>query len=290
MKNFKILLLFALGVIVSACSVDDPLTVVTQDTVVRGAVIRTVSFESTTFNVFDPDSFFGVTIEEQDLEDGDLLSSIDIYASFLDNSSSNGTTTVAESLVTSVPAAEFSIGPNGLPRTAFSISLAEALSGLGVVNDPANVTGGDQIAIRMALNLTDGRSYTDVDATGNVSGGSFFSSPYTYRAVIACIPTSPVIGDYELNLVDSYGDGWDGAFITVTIDGASTDYTVSTAQATTADYTITVPAGTTELIFNYTPGNFEGEHSFVLVAPTGEDAFVGGPGPTPGELILNICN
>lgn len=288
MKNFKIYILSALAVFVTACSEDDKLTVITQDTVTRGAVIRTVSFESTTFNVFEPDSFFGITIEEQDHEDGDLLSSVDIYVGFVDNTASNGTTAPAETLATSVPASDFTSGPNGLPRTSFSITLAEALSALGVVNDPANVTGGDQINIRMAVNLTDGRSFTDVDATGNVSGGSFFSSPYAYRAGINCIPTSPVIGDYTLNMEDSYGDGWDGAFITVTIDGTGTDYTIAAGSA--ASFVITVPAGTTELVFTYTPGNFEGEHTYELLAPSGAVAAADGPGPTPGEIVLNICS
>ncbi len=290
MKNLRLYIALALVALVASCSEDDKVTVGVQETVARGAVLRTVSFESTTFNVFDPASIFGVTIEEQDLEDGDLLSNIEIYVGFVDNTDSNGTTSATETLVSTVAASEFTSGPNGLPRTSFSVSLGDALSALGVANTPANVTGGDQINIRLVVNLTDGRSFTDVDATGNVSGGSFFSSPYAYRAGINCIPTSPVTGDYTLTMDDSYGDGWDGAFITVTIDGTSTDYTVSTAQATTNTEVITVPGGTTELVWTYTPGNFEGEHSYELEAPTGETAAADGPGPTPGEIVLNICN
>ncbi len=290
MKNIKLYITLALVALVASCSEDDKVTVGVQETVARGAVLRTVSFESTTFNVFDPASIFGVTIEEQDLEDGALLSNVEIYVGFVDNTTSNGTTTASEALTSTVQASEFSSGPNGLPRTSFSVSLADALSTLGITNDPANVTGGDQIAIRLVVNLTDGRSYTDVDATGNVSGGSFFSSPYVYRAGINCIPTSPVTGDYTLTMDDSYGDGWDGAFITVTIDGTSTDYTVTGAQATTNTEVITVPGGTTELVWTYTPGNFEGEHTYELLAPSGETAAADGPGPTPGEIVLNICN
>ncbi|MCL6272629.1 hypothetical protein M3P19_01345 [Muricauda sp. 2012CJ35-5] len=290
MKNLKLFIALAFVALMASCSEDDKVTVLVQDTVERGAVLRTVSFESTTFNVFDPASIFGVTIEEQDLLDGGLLSNMEIYVGFVDNTSSNGTTTAAETLVSTVAASEFTNGPNNLPRTSFSVSLGEALSALGIVNDPANVTGGDQIAIRLVVNLTDGRSFTDVDATGNVSGGSFFSSPYVYRAGINCIPTAPVTGDYELTMDDSYGDGWDGAFITVDIDGTTTDYTVSVAQATTNTETINVPDGTTTLVWTYTPGNFEGEHTYELIAPSGETAAAGGPGPTPGNIVLNICN
>lgn len=278
----------ALVALMSSCSEDDKITLDVQETASRGAVLRTVSFESTTFNVFDPASIFGVTIEEQDYMDGDLLSNVEIYVGFVDNTTSNGTTTATETLVSTVPASEFAAGPNGLPRTSFSVSLGDALSALGVANTPANVTGGDQINIRLVVNLTDGRFFTDTDAEGRVTGGSFFSSPYAYRAGINCIPTSPVIGEYILNIEDSFGDGWDGAFITVTIDGASTDYTI--ANGSSGSFTITVPANTTELVWTYTAGNFEGEHSYELLAPTGETAAADGPGPTPGEIVLNICN
>ncbi|WP_422861329.1 hypothetical protein [Flagellimonas sp. W118] len=288
MKNLRLYIALALVALVASCSEDDKITLEVQETVPRGAVLRTVSFESTTFNVFDPASIFGVTIEEQDHEDGDLLSNIEIYVDFVDNSTSNGTTTATETLVSTVAASEFTSGPNGLPRTSFSVSLGDALSALGVANTPANVTGGDQINIRLVVNLTDGRFFTDVDTTGRVSGGSFFSSPYAYRAGINCIPTAPVIGDYTLNIEDSFGDGWDGAFITVTIDGTNTDYTITSGDS--GSFTITVPTGTTELVWTYTPGNFEGEHSYELLAPDGQVAAADGPGPAPGEIVLNICN
>lgn len=278
------------AVLATSCSEDDKVTLEVQDTVTRGAVLRTVSFESTTFNVLDPASIFGVTLEAQDYQDGSLLSDVEIYLGFVDNTESNGVTAVTETLISTVQASDFSMGPNGLPRTDFSISLANALSTLGIVNDPTNVTSGDEINIRLAMNLTDGRSFTTTDVTGNVSGGSFFSSPFNYRAGINCIPVTPVTGDYTLIMNDSYGDGWDGAFITVTIDGVSTDFTISTAQATTNTEIINVPDGTMELIWSYTPGSFEGEHTYELIAPTGETAAADGPGPASGDIILNICN
>lgn len=294
MKNnlFKLRLqlsLLILALVTVSCSEDDKLSLKIQDTVERGAVIRTISFESTSFNVFDPESIFAMTIEEQDLEDGDLFQDVEIYLDFVDNTESNGTTTSQEQLLMNLQASDFSPGPNGLPRTSFSITLSEALSTIGVTNTPANVTGGDEINVRLVLNLTDGRSFTDINASGNVSGGSFFSSPYAYRAGIKCIPVTPFTGDYTLDMDDSFGDGWDGAFITVTIDGSSTDYTVSVADGTASSFVINVPGGTSELLWEYTPGDFEEEHTYELIAPNGSVAAAGGPGPTPGEIVLNIC-
>ncbi|MGW9684447.1 hypothetical protein [Flagellimonas sp. 2504JD1-5] len=287
-SNIKLLALYMfLAMCIISCSEDDKLSLEIQDTVERGAVIRTISIVSGDFNIFDSSSIFEVIIEEQDLEDGALLSDVDVYLSFVDNSEDNGSTSADERLFTTLGASSFSFGDNGLPRSSFSMTLEEALSSLGITNDPSSVTGGDEVNIRMVLNLTDGRSFTDVNASGNVSGGSFFSSPYVYRAGIKCIPVQPFTGNYTLEVSDSFGDGWDGAFITVNIDGDTTDYTITSGSAGSFD--INVPDGTQELVWTYTPGNFESEHSFELFGPNGEVAAAGGPGPTPGEIVLNIC-
>ena len=132
MKNFKILILLALGVIVSACSVDDPLTVVTQETVGRGAILRTVQNDPNSFSFSDPASVWSITWEEQDIEDGDLLSSIELMISFVDLTPANGTIPTQEIALTTIPASAFSSGVNGLPRTDYTISYNEALSALGL--------------------------------------------------------------------------------------------------------------------------------------------------------------
>ncbi len=94
-------------------------------------------------------------------------------------------------------------------------------------------------------------------------------------------------GEYILELNDSYGDGWDGAFITVTIDGVSTDYTASGFGTT---HIVNVPDGTEELIFSYTSGSFEGEHTYIITSPNGIIVKADGPGPTTGIINFNPCN
>ncbi|WP_420320202.1 hypothetical protein [Flagellimonas sp.] len=184
MKNLRLYIALALVALVASCSEDDKVTVGVQETVARGAVLRTISTESSSFNIFDASAFWGVTIEEQDHEDGALLSSIDVFVNFVDNTPSNGTTATTETMIKTVSASEFTSGPNGLPRASISVTFAESTAALGLSD--TDYDGGDQIAIRLLLKLTDGRTFTDVDATGNVSGGSFFSSPYTYRASLVC--------------------------------------------------------------------------------------------------------
>ena len=81
---------------------------------------------------------------------------------------------------------------------------------------------------------------------------------------------------------DLYGDGWDGAFVTVDIDGATTQYTILGGSAQT--HVVNVPAGTQKLVISYTTGAFEEEHVYTVEKP---DGTVLGPfGPNP-PLCIN---
>lgn len=287
MKKIRTYILFAIGLMTAVSCSEEKIVDDVQATVERGLVLRTVANLSTTYNLLDPASTFGVTLEAQDSENGDLLSEVRVFVQFVDNTVvGDNDLTSDEVLATTISASTFTEGPFGFPRADLVISLSEALTAAGV--DFSVVDGGDAIGFRLEAQLTDGRVFTN-RAAGTVANGSFFSSPFAYNAGINCIPTSPVIGDYELNLADEFADTWDGAFVTVTIDGVNTDYTMANGEAEVS-FTITVPAGTTELIFTYVPGDFESEHTFELLAPSGETAAAGGPGPTPGEIVLNICS
>lgn len=173
-------LLFGILLLLS-CSEDDKLTVDVQETVTRGAILRTISVPNPTFDFNDPSQAWVVEIEEQDYEDGALFLEIELYASL--TRSSTGATT-EEVFVKSIPAASFSTSPNGLPRGLVSASLAEVLSALGL--QPGTYTSTDFFNLRMELVLTDGRTFTNTDAVGTVTGGSFFRTPYAYSAQFFC--------------------------------------------------------------------------------------------------------
>ncbi|VAW15087.1 hypothetical protein MNBD_BACTEROID03-2182 [hydrothermal vent metagenome] len=284
--NLKLFIVAAISsLFITSCDDGDKIIDDILATTERGAILRTVEVFGVDYDRFDTSTSFGFTIEEQDVENGDLLDKVDIFVNFVDNTDYNGTVSPAETLVATLPASAFTVGEFGLPRATFESSFADALSALGVVE--GEFDGGDAILFRLLLTLTDGRTFTNSGNTQSLTG-FFLSSPFQYNKPIKCIPPSPVPGDYIIDMADSFGDGWDGAFITVNIDGTSTDYTIEDGAAAT--HTITVPDGTTELVFTYVAGNFEGEHSFVITAPTGELALEDGPGPATGVLVLNICN
>lgn len=96
-----------------------------------------------------------------------------------------------------------------------------------------------------------------------------------------------VEGDWTIVMVDSWGDGWNGGFLTVTIDGVSTDYA---AAGTGSTEVITVPAGAS-LVITYTAGDYEGENSFTITAPDGT-IYASGPPPTVGTVIdsSDVCS
>ncbi|MGW9687104.1 hypothetical protein [Flagellimonas sp. 2504JD1-5] len=201
MKNINKYMMFLFGAfLISSCSEDDKISdqVVAETT--RGAVLRTVSSAGTAWDVLNESESLTIEIEEQDIEDGDLLQEVRVFVNLIDNTE-DAMTNTTETLLTTIPASSFSSGPNGLPRTTFQTSQNEVASALGVTLGDYNC--GDQWNIRMELALTDGRTFTAVDATGNVSGGSFFSSPYVYRiSLIAPLSEDDLFtGQYQLTTV-----------------------------------------------------------------------------------------
>lgn len=224
MKYFKYYIGFVLAAVLISCSEDDKLTVEIQDTAERGAVLRTVSLTGGSWNVTDDSETISIELEEQDIEDGDLLREVRVFADLVDNTSES-TVDPAETQVATIPAAEFSSGPNGLPRTTYSISLAEVGAALGISLGDYNC--GDAINLRLELELTDGRTFTDTDLTGTVQGGSFFASPFNYRIPLILLLSSDELftGQYQLTTVSSGSFGvpdWaDGVYTIEAIDNVT---------------------------------------------------------------------
>lgn len=253
------------------------------DTTTRGAILRTIESNGV-LDRFDTSTTFGFTFEEQDYEDGALMEKVDLYISFDDNTPDNGDSAVDEILIKTFLPAEFTTGDFGLPRASYSSTLAEALSLLGLVE--GDFDGGDAIQYRLELTLTDGRSFSNDDSTGTITG-SFFNAPFFYGPVIKCIPPAPVAGEYTIELTDTYGDGWNGASIDVVIDGETSSFTIEDGSTGSASFT--VPEGTAEFTLEFVSGAFDSEVLYEITAPTGETAISDGPSPATGTITLNIC-
>jgi len=308
MKNI-IKYLVALLMIVSLNSCNSGNNVI--DTVLAnetGAILRTINVESNTLNSSIPSTFWSVTVEEQDAQDGALLKSVDVYVSIRDLSPDNGTTVANDFLVKSFDASVFTTGPVDLPRATISATFGEAASAMGL--SAAQMSPGDLFVFELRLNLTDGRTFGASSGTGILSGG-YFSSPFKYNALLLC---SPEPGDYRVVMHDSYGDGWQtdggsgGSGIQVTIDGVITEVGLcspyggaagSFLDSTTAGCTqndgydaetiVTIPVGAEQATWNF-PGDKYGEIGFEVYGPQGQLLLASGFGEaSPGLLPITLC-
>ncbi|HMQ01131.1 MAG TPA: hypothetical protein PKC24_15225 [Cyclobacteriaceae bacterium] len=165
----------------------------------HGAYARTTNIASGAYNFFDlANSAFTATIQIVDERDGDLLQSVDIYVAHR-----RGQTVTSEGLLKTLQAAAFTRQPatnqpgtatttgrtdgkpdRSYPTTTFSVTGTEASSVAGPAL--AAILPGDAYEIRLVLNLTDGRSFTNTNSSADIQGGPFYASPFFYRATVVC--------------------------------------------------------------------------------------------------------
>ena len=124
-----------------------------------------------------------------------------------------------------------------------------------------------------------------------ITGGSTDIGPTATNAhsiVVTCeMSPAQMVGDWVLDMQDSFGDGWNGASVTFEVDGVGTDYTI--ADGTSGQETITVPGGTTSLKFFFNSGDWDSEVTFQLTAPNAVEVGSYGPSPSVGEFDVDAC-
>ena len=92
---------------------------------------------------------------------------------------------------------------------------------------------------------------------------------------------------YTLNMVDSWGDGWDGAYLSVYENGVwVSDHTVASSSAVDQ-----VCASADGVVFQvtYMSGSYESEHSYTITGDTSGYTYVSdGPSPTVGVVLTAV--
>ena len=137
-----------------------------------GAFVRTLEEIKDEVNLNDPADAYAIRVEVQDEQFGDLFQSLDVYVIF------DGDITTPEALLATYTPGDATNSDNDLPELLLTSTFAELASAAGVPQ--GDVMNNDDFDLRLVLNLTDGRSYTDSDVNGNVSGGQYFQSPMAY--------------------------------------------------------------------------------------------------------------
>lgn len=92
--------------------------------------------------------------------------------------------------------------------------------------------------------------------------------------------------DYTFNLYDSFGDGWNGAFFNLYIDGMLIgSYTCGVSFD---QFLVSIPAGST-IDIEYFPGTWESEVTYEILDCNGNIVFSDGPNPLTG-MVYNGLN
>lgn len=215
------------------------------------------------------DAKIGGNFAVQGPANGSKVEKVDVFITFNDVITNRAPSQSTDAvLVKTIAGSEFvnNIGDSFRPEFNFEISLQELLDVTGV--DEGAVNGSDQFIVTFILTDLDGREFTR-----------------TFDGQLVCeIPTD--VTKLFLEISDSYGDGWDGAYLNVVIDGVVTKYTINTGSQET--FELNVPSGSSlELV--YFPGNYENEHTYRLYAEDGTIILKDGPSPVPGSKVLNFC-
>jgi len=294
MKFTKILTLVCAVVFLLSCSSDDKLIDVIDGQLNSGAFIRTLGFNNSDLVFGEPNSTFSVDLEIQDEEGGNLLENIEVFASFNDNNSDNGTSSSQEFLIETIPSDSFTSGENGLPRYTLELSLADLLAGVNISNELARCK--DQFILRLTLNLTDGRSFSVEDGSSSViiAFDTLYSSPFSYTlTIVEPIASQQFTGMYRYtSVVDGpFGPTFGSSKIVEISQGNSinsrefdTDYIVSRQNEPSRTYNFLVACD--EVIF----GKNQMSSFFSWCRPGGGFSFGGPPillGPDAVNSIID---
>ena len=272
MKNIFKILICSLLMVSFSCqdsenTIDDVLDYET------GAIIRTVSVDNVVVNSSDETSSWLATLEIQDgSDDSSLWSHVDVFVQMRDFTPDNGDNSTEMAALYTWDASDFPDSPVGLPRGDFAASWGDIKGALGFTG--SEYSPGDLSTIELYLNMKDGRVFGPDSAAGIITGG-FFSSPYTYNALLTC---SPAPGDYVVEMYDGYGDGWQSTGIEVCIDGNCSQLTVPQLWPTVTNFvteTISVPVGTAELTWSWAGDTYPDEVWFIVYGPDGDRVYVG---------------
>ncbi len=310
MKMFKYSFGLFLSAIIlfSSCRdfVDPNVPYSTFDT---AAYLRTIDRTSTTFNFFDlANSNFALTLEAVDAEDGATVETVEIrvrHRRLIPGVGLEYTPAIEteDVLVRTLQKTDFA--PNDesrFLRTSFTVSASEAISAVGLT--PGDIEGGDSFEFRLVLNDRFGRVFSSDNLSGNVSGGTFYASPFFYDVSVICpselggtydftqremdsiygscegqitgtttwtpVASSPgtyTITDGTFGFWDCYGDTWGSG--DVRISDACGALTMSGSDKYSATYSMTV-LSTSETIIELQWLNSDGETGIVSVmAPDG---------------------
>ncbi len=148
---------------------------------------------------------------------------------------------------------------------------------------PAGFTQGQGTTISVTSNpytLTGLSSATSYDfyVQSDCGGGdlSTWEGPFTFMTAGTC-------GFFVVDLIDSYGDGWNGGLLTVFINGnVYLNITLDNGTGPESHY---IPVNTGDILsFEYTAGSFSDENQYIVYDNNNNEVANEGDNGTPGNI------
>jgi hypothetical protein len=162
-----------------SCNSDEKVIDTVLNNTTSGIILKTTQITKGEYDNTSPSTAnFSSIVEIRDAQNGGSASSIKVYAKYTDNN--GGTNTKAETLVKTISSAQFTAGPYGNKAATITVTLAELKTALSLTD--AQVRTCDVATIRLEAVAIDGRVFTNSNASGTITGGSFFASPFLYSA------------------------------------------------------------------------------------------------------------
>lgn len=104
-------------------------------------------------------------------------------------------------------------------------------------------------------------------------------------ALLGSIGASAQCCDYVLNMGDSFGDGWNGGQLTVSVNGSPVGTFAAVGGGSTASFSI---CNGDQLSLSYTSGEYENENTYQVFDPAGNFIFGDGPDPATGTVFMGL--
>ncbi|MEX0275038.1 MAG: hypothetical protein AB3N16_11740, partial [Flavobacteriaceae bacterium] len=254
-------------------------------TVDDGIAFGIADVNANEISLTNPNEDYSVTLSVGDslLVDAGLVETINVYRRFIDRSiEDDGIDRSEDEAIfrTFTLADDFTVDAEGIASLDFVVTLDD-LYGPDLSFDLLGLNDG--FNLRYEAITSDGRIVTTSE-----SGTEYFDTV----VVTECIQLNadaPYAGEYTIEMVDDYGDGWNGARLDVQIDGGDVEsFMVETGDS--AEGTFTIPEGATTLTITFVSGDWDGEISYKIIDPNGNTAASVALGDAAaGEIELLVC-
>ncbi|PIP53851.1 MAG: hypothetical protein COX07_08510 [Bacteroidetes bacterium CG23_combo_of_CG06-09_8_20_14_all_32_9] len=163
---------------------------------------------------------------------------------------------------------------NNLDAGSYTVLVTDAIG--CSIYQTFNIISSPGISIA-SVNVTDevcGNSQGSV-VVNTTGGNSPFTYTWTQQGGSPCC-------NYILEMFDSYGDGWNGAYLDVRVNSIS----IGTYTAYNFGTTVNIPVCTGDILsLVYYPGSWESEVTYDLRNPGGSVIFSDGPDPAVGAVF-----